>query len=361
MAGSRYLIPTPQYMDTSGRPAVGYKLNSYAGGTTTPLATYSEVTLTTPNTNPVVGDSNGYFGSIFCDPDTAYKFVMTDADDVVIWTQDNCYAGVGSDAIEEGNLADDAVSTAKIVDANVTTAKIADNAVTAAKIADTDAIDATAKIADNIITGAKLTPGTSTIYVSSNDTTEGVLNGKLVADADNPLSLFENTDGGDETLTAYNRLRGCLVYLTSDESVADGATVDIPWDAEGYDTDSMWAIGSPTNIVFSGFSGNVYAVFSGQLHLDPGSNDGQFIVRLEVDDSIIGIPGTIDINLDITVDVVHTVNFTSAPLLLTPSNVVELEVYWTDVAGAAAGAVTVNDPNRDSWMSCHIVGQALKT
>jgi hypothetical protein len=228
MAGSRYIIPTPQYMDTAGRPAVGYKLYSYEGGTTTPKVTYSDAALTSANANPTIGDNNGYFGTIYTDPDTSYKFVMKDADDNTIWTQDAVYSGVGSEGIETGNIADGAV----------TTAKIADNAVTAAKIADTDAIDTTAKLADGIVTGAKLAAGTSTIYVSSNDTTEGVLNGKLVAG--NNVTLTEGSDGGDETLTVDYDFRGAVaIRATTAFSVANNSATALEFNSEVYDTSSF--------------------------------------------------------------------------------------------------------------------------
>lgn len=83
------LIPNvkPQFFDVNGDPLVGGKLYTYVAGTTTPLATYSEYTLTTPNTNPIILDSRGE-----CDiwhADNTYKYVLKDSDDVTIWTKDN--------------------------------------------------------------------------------------------------------------------------------------------------------------------------------------------------------------------------------------------------------------------------------
>lgn len=76
-----------QLLDNNGDLLSGGKVNTYAAGTTTPLATYSNST-GTANTNPVVLDSAGR-ANIFLTPDTAYKFVLTDADDNVLRTVDD--------------------------------------------------------------------------------------------------------------------------------------------------------------------------------------------------------------------------------------------------------------------------------
>lgn len=79
----------------SGLPLAGGKLFSYAAGTTTPLATYTDETAGTPNTNPIIlnaqGAGNVWLGSL------AYKFVLQDASSVVQWTVDNVsYINPGS-------------------------------------------------------------------------------------------------------------------------------------------------------------------------------------------------------------------------------------------------------------------------
>lgn len=83
------LSPTPkqQFFDANGVPLVGGKLYSYAAGTTTPLATYASSTEATFNTNPIILNSRGeaevWLGS------RAYKFKLTTAVDVDVWTVDN--------------------------------------------------------------------------------------------------------------------------------------------------------------------------------------------------------------------------------------------------------------------------------
>jgi hypothetical protein len=78
-----------QLISGTGSPYSGALLYAYAAGTTTPQNTYSDSTLTTPNANPVVADSNGRFGAIYVDPTVAYKFVAKTSAGATIFTQDN--------------------------------------------------------------------------------------------------------------------------------------------------------------------------------------------------------------------------------------------------------------------------------
>lgn len=75
------------FYDSNGAPLAGGKLYSYAAGTTTPLATYTDETAVTPNTNPIIlnaaGQANVWIGSL------AYKFKLTDSLNNVQWTVDN--------------------------------------------------------------------------------------------------------------------------------------------------------------------------------------------------------------------------------------------------------------------------------
>jgi hypothetical protein len=83
------VTPTPkaQFLMLDGTPLVGGKVYTYAAGTTTPQVTYTDSTGGTPNENPVLLDSRGeaniWLGA------SAYKFRLTDENDVEIWTVDN--------------------------------------------------------------------------------------------------------------------------------------------------------------------------------------------------------------------------------------------------------------------------------
>lgn len=83
------ISPTPklQFFAANGTPLVGGKLYSYAAGTTTPQATYTDAGGGTANANPIILDSRGeasvWLGSL------PYKLRLTTATDVDIWTVDN--------------------------------------------------------------------------------------------------------------------------------------------------------------------------------------------------------------------------------------------------------------------------------
>lgn len=48
-----------QFLTNAGAPAAGYSLYTYATGTTTPLATYTDKAGSVVNTNPIVLDARG--------------------------------------------------------------------------------------------------------------------------------------------------------------------------------------------------------------------------------------------------------------------------------------------------------------
>jgi len=79
--------PKLQFFDANGNPLAGGKLYTYAAGTTTPLATYTDYGGGTANANPVILDSRGeanvWFGT------SQYKVKLTTADDVEVYTVDN--------------------------------------------------------------------------------------------------------------------------------------------------------------------------------------------------------------------------------------------------------------------------------
>ena len=83
------LSPTPklQFFDLNGAPLSGGLLYTYAAGTTTPLASYTDSTGLIANTNPSVLDSRGeanvWLGAAI------YKFALYTSVGVLIWTVDN--------------------------------------------------------------------------------------------------------------------------------------------------------------------------------------------------------------------------------------------------------------------------------
>lgn len=67
-------VPKLQFLDVNGKPLVGGCVFTYAAGTTSPLATYTDSTGTTQNTNPVILDSSGRASVWFSS--SAYKIAV---------------------------------------------------------------------------------------------------------------------------------------------------------------------------------------------------------------------------------------------------------------------------------------------
>ena len=87
-------MPAPKFIgfDNSGNIVAAGLLYTYAaGGVVTPLATYSDVDLTTANANPVVLDSAGR-ATVYLQA-SSYCFVLKTAAGATLWTQDGIAAG----------------------------------------------------------------------------------------------------------------------------------------------------------------------------------------------------------------------------------------------------------------------------
>lgn len=96
------LSPYPKlfFFTTSGAPASGYELFTYAAGTTTKQNTYTSSTGLTPNTNPIILDTLGS-ANVWLTTTLSYKFVLappnsSDPPTAPIFTVDNITAGGGS-------------------------------------------------------------------------------------------------------------------------------------------------------------------------------------------------------------------------------------------------------------------------
>lgn len=93
--------PPPEwfFLNASGAPASGWHLFTYAAGTTNKLATFTDSTGVTPNSNPIVLDSRGQPSaaglpvSVWLTSGTAYKFVLdsgtSDPPTNIVWTVDS--------------------------------------------------------------------------------------------------------------------------------------------------------------------------------------------------------------------------------------------------------------------------------
>lgn len=98
-----------QFLDATGAPLVGGLLYTYAAGTTTPQACYTDSTGATANTNPVVLDARGE-ANIWLASAT-YKFKLCAADNTELWTVDYISAPTSSlSPVLSGNVTIDSDS-----------------------------------------------------------------------------------------------------------------------------------------------------------------------------------------------------------------------------------------------------------
>lgn len=84
-------LPIMHFADNNGNPLSGGQLFTYAAGTTTPQATYTDSTGGTSNPNPVILNARGE-ASVWMTPTQAYKLVLKDANGNLIWSQDQVSA-----------------------------------------------------------------------------------------------------------------------------------------------------------------------------------------------------------------------------------------------------------------------------
>jgi hypothetical protein len=81
-----------QFFSNDGLPLAGGKLQTFQAGSTTPLATFTDSSGLIANTNPIIlGTSGRPPSTIWLSDGFFYKFVLSDANDVVIQTYDNLY------------------------------------------------------------------------------------------------------------------------------------------------------------------------------------------------------------------------------------------------------------------------------
>ena len=89
-------VPVWRFADNNNNPLVGGKVYTYYAGTTTPAATYTDATGTTPLTNPIIlnargetANASGASCSVWFSTTIAYKIVVQDSSGNLIWTVDN--------------------------------------------------------------------------------------------------------------------------------------------------------------------------------------------------------------------------------------------------------------------------------
>lgn len=215
-----------QFFDSDGNPLVGGKIYTYVAGTTTPLTTYTDKDEGTENANPIILDANGE-ASIWVG-DAFYKFVISDANDVVLRTIDKVTsasdvtaeataAQVGAEAAQAAaEAARDAALTAET---NAETAET--NAASSASSAATQASNA-ATSASNASTSA--TNASNSASTASTQAT----NASNSASAASTSATNAATSASEAAASAATIMSGDYVTKTGAEAVTnkdyDGGT-----------------------------------------------------------------------------------------------------------------------------------------
>lgn len=85
-----------QFFDNNGVPLSGGLLYTYQAGSSTPLATFTDINATTANANPIVLNSSGRLDNeVWLTYGFNYKFVLQTSAAVTLGTYDNLYGIIG--------------------------------------------------------------------------------------------------------------------------------------------------------------------------------------------------------------------------------------------------------------------------
>jgi hypothetical protein len=103
-----------QFLDNSGNVLTGGKIFTYSAGTTTNQVTYTTSAGNIPHSNPIILDASGRVpsgGEIWLTDGFSYKFILRDANDVLIATYDNV-TGINSNFVAFTNQQEIQTATA---------------------------------------------------------------------------------------------------------------------------------------------------------------------------------------------------------------------------------------------------------
>lgn len=95
-------IGNSQTFDANGDPLNGGQIETYLAGSSTPAATYTDDTGSTPQSNPIILNSLGYptLGAVWLTGGQSYKFVIKDSLGVTLRTIDNI-SGVNDASVSQ--------------------------------------------------------------------------------------------------------------------------------------------------------------------------------------------------------------------------------------------------------------------
>jgi hypothetical protein len=218
-----------QFFDDNGVPLAGGLIYTYQAGSSTPLVTYTDNGGTIANANPIVLDASGRTPQqIWLLTGYSYKFVLQNADAVLIQTLDNIYpilqnAPVSAPAIPAGGIIIWSGSTGSVpatwflCDGTNGTPDLRDRFVIGA--GNTYAVNATGGSANAVVVSHTHT-ATSTV------TDPGHFH--AVSAANTAGSAAFGTSSGGGTLNTDSKVTGITVATTNATAGVSGTNANLP-------------------------------------------------------------------------------------------------------------------------------------
>lgn len=213
-AGANRLV----ILDINGRPAPGAKVYFYASGTSTPLAVYSNTTLTTPRTNPVEADASGVVPPCYLSA-AAYRVLITDADGATIYpATDNIYDfgqlyGLSQNSNGDASITRDlSVGRDLAVTRNATvggTLAVAGNTTLSGTLGVTGAVTLSSTLAvTGAVSGAGFSGGSNPLTVSGSGASLSITN-----------TGSQNTAGSGAVTYLSSTASGCSLRMASSNRI----------------------------------------------------------------------------------------------------------------------------------------------
>lgn len=199
--------PKAQFFAANGEPLVGGKVYTYAAGTTTPLATYTNASGVTANPNPIILDGRGEC-NLWFSPSVTYKIKLTDDTGVEIYTVDNI---TSAGYVSGGTIVNSSIVNSAVSGSTVTSSTISGSTIDNTIIGATTPVSATFTSFSGAWTS--LSAGTKMLFVQSSAPVGWT---KLTTDDNKALRIVSGTAGTG----------GSVAFTTAFSSQAISGTVD---------------------------------------------------------------------------------------------------------------------------------------
>jgi hypothetical protein len=226
-----------QFFSNDGLPLAAGKLQTFQAGSTTPLATFTDVSGLIANTNPIIlGTSGRPPSTIWLSDGFFYKFVLSDANNVVIQTYDNLYGIVdaqppaatpiptGAIILWSGSIGSIPAGYV-LCNGNNGTPDLRNRFIVGA--GSTYAVDATGGSADSVLPTHTHT-ATSVVTDPSHAHGTGVAGNSFLTVSNGGLQIGSGTGGRTDVATTDSQATGVTVATTNANAGVSGTNGNLP-------------------------------------------------------------------------------------------------------------------------------------